>query len=70
MGKGDEKLKYIIYRITDNKKEVEVADYGNEADYEVFREKLVNSKDSKGNPAPRYAVYDVEYELGAGEGKR
>ena len=70
MGKGDDKLKYIILKISDNKKEVEVADSGSEQDYEVFREKLVNSKDSKGKPAPRYAVYDVEYELGGGEGKR
>ena len=69
MGKGDEKLKYLIFKISDDKKRVEVADSGNEPDYEVFREKLVNSKDSKGKPAPRYAVYDVEYDLG-GEGKR
>jgi hypothetical protein len=39
-------------------------------DYEVFREKLENATDSKGKPAPRYGVYDVEFELSGGEGKR
>ncbi|KAJ5160246.1 cofilin [Penicillium canariense] len=64
------KTKYIIYKIADNKKEVVLDQVGHEQDYEVFREKLAASKDSQGRPAPRYAVYDVEYDLGGGEGKR
>lgn len=64
------KTKYIIYKIADNKKEVVIDEVGEDQDYEVFREKLCSAKDSMGRPAPRYAVYDVEYELGGGEGKR
>lgn len=64
------KTKYIIYKISDNKKDVVVDAVGHDQDYEVFREQLAASKDSQGRPAPRYAVYDVEYELGGGEGKR
>lgn len=39
-------------------------------DYDNFRTKLEEAKDSKGNPSPRYAVYDVEFELEGGEGRR
>ncbi|KAE8154499.1 hypothetical protein BDV25DRAFT_135934 [Aspergillus avenaceus] len=68
-GKGD-KIKFIIFKISDNKKEVVIDDVSHDTDYEVFRTKLDEARDSKGNPAPRYAVYDVEYDLGAGEGTR
>lgn len=68
MGKG--KVKFVIYKVGSNKKEVVVDEVGHDQDYEVFREKLTSARDDKGNVAPRYAVYDVEYELGAGEGKR
>lgn len=64
------KTKFIIFKISDNKKEVVLDDVSSEQDYEAFRTKLDEARDDKGNPAPRYAVYDVEYELGAGEGKR
>ncbi|KAJ5894207.1 cofilin [Penicillium taxi] len=64
------KIKYIIYKIADNKKEVVVEEVGTDQDYEVFRSKLDASKDSQGRAAPRYAVYDVEYDLGSAEGKR
>ncbi|KAL4883246.1 hypothetical protein BJY04DRAFT_28602 [Aspergillus karnatakaensis] len=64
------KPKFIIFKIADNKKEVVVDEVSEETDYEVFRSKLENAQDSKGNPAPRYAVYDVEYDLGGGEGQR
>ncbi|EPS32321.1 hypothetical protein PDE_07281 [Penicillium oxalicum 114-2] len=64
------KTKYIIYKISDNKRDVVVDAVGHDQDYEVFREQLAASKDSQGRPAPRYAVYDVEYDLGGGEGKR
>ncbi|CAG8094074.1 unnamed protein product [Penicillium salamii] len=63
------KTKYIIYKIADNKKEVAVDSVGHDQDYEVFRNELASAQDSQGRPAPRYAVYDVEYEL-PGEGKR
>ncbi|KAJ5689971.1 cofilin [Penicillium macrosclerotiorum] len=62
--------KYIIYKISDDKKSVEVDHVGTDSDYEAFREKLAESKDAAGRPMPRYAVYDVEYDLGGGEGKR
>ncbi|KAJ5246722.1 cofilin [Penicillium chermesinum] len=45
------KIKYIIFKISDDKKTVVVDDFGAESDYEVF-------------------LYDVEYDLGGGEGKR
>ncbi|KAL4778252.1 cofilin [Aspergillus varians] len=64
------KPKFIIFKIADNKKEVVVDDVSEDPDYEVFLSKLESAKDSNGRPAPRYAVYDVEYELGAGEGQR
>lgn len=64
------KTKFIIFKIADNKKEVVVDEVGQDQDYEVFRNKLDSARDSQGRPAPRYAVYDVEYDLGGGEGKR
>jgi cofilin len=63
------KTKYIIYKIADDKKSVVVDSVGKDQDYEVFRNELADAKDSLGRPSPRYAVYDVEYEI-AGEGKR
>ncbi|KAL1977894.1 hypothetical protein VTN31DRAFT_753 [Thermomyces dupontii] len=64
------KTKFIIYKIADNRKEIVIDEISSEPDYEVFRSKLEEAKDSNGRPVPRYAVYDVEYELGGGEGKR
>lgn len=64
------KIKYIIYKISDNKKDVVVDKVGDDPDYEVFRSDLEKAQDSQGRPAPRYATYDVEYDLGGGEGKR
>ena len=43
---------------------------GKEADYNVFREKLIAAKEKNGKSRPSYAVYDVEFELEGGEGKR
>ena len=43
---------------------------GKEADYNVFREKLVAAKEKNGKSRPSYAIYDVEFELEGGEGKR
>jgi hypothetical protein len=63
------KTKFVIYKITDDKKRVVVEDVSDDADWEVFRTKLADAKDAAGNPAPRYATYDVQYEI-PGEGQR
>ncbi|KAF2012814.1 cofilin [Aaosphaeria arxii CBS 175.79] len=67
-------IKWIIYKISDDWKEIVVEESSNVADYNVFRDKLLNakSKDRKGKEGigGRYAVYDVEYDLDSGEGKR
>jgi len=68
LGKGGPK--YIIYKISDDQKEIVVDEIGKEADYNVFREKLVAAKDKNGKSRPSYAIYDVEFELEGGEGKR
>lgn len=68
-GNKANKNKFIIFKIADNKKDVVVDEVSQETDYEVFRNKLVNAKDDKGNPVPRYAVYDVDFEI-LNEGKR
>jgi cofilin len=64
------KTKFIIYKISDDKKSVVVDEVGHDQDYEVFRSKLDAAKNANGAPMPRFAVYDVEYDLGSGEGKR
>ena len=67
-------LKWIIYKISDDWKEIVVEETSNEANFDVFRDKLLNakSKDRKGKEGigGRYAVYDVEYEAPGGEGTR
>lgn len=60
---------FIIYKITEDYKNVEVEESSSEGNYEIFHQRLVSAVDSAGQPAPRYAVYDVEYDLGP-EGKR
>lgn len=67
---GKNGTKYIIYKIADNLKEVEVDDIGTETDYDVFREKLQNAKEENGKSRPSYAVYDVAFDLDGGEGHR
>lgn len=71
--KLEKKLKYIIYRLSDDYKEIIVEDASSDGDWEVFQGKLLNAKAShKGREGkgPRFAVYDFEYELGGGEGTR
>lgn len=67
-------LKYIIYKLSDDYKEIVVEESSSDPDWEVFRQKLVDAKtkDKRGNAGvgPRYAVYDFDYELANGEGKR
>lgn len=61
---------YVIYKISDDQKEIVVDETGSETDYDVFREKLLAKKDKTGKCRPSYAVYDVEFELKNGDGKR
>ena len=62
--------KYIIYKISDDQKEIVVDEVGKEEDYNVFREKLQGKKEKNGKDRPSYAIYDVEFQLDGGEGKR
>ena len=61
--------KYIIYKISDDNKSVVVEETSKVKDYELFLRNLSAAVDKDGNPAPRYAIYDIEYDLGS-EGKR
>lgn len=67
-------IKWIIYKISDDWKQIEVEETSNDGDFGAFREKLLNakSKDRRGNEGMggRYAVFDIEYDLESGEGKR
>jgi cofilin len=71
--KLEKKFKYIIYKLSDDNKEIVVEEASEDPDYEAFREKLINATILvRGNPtkAPRYAIYDFEYNLASGEGTR
>lgn len=63
-------VKYIIYKISDDQKEIVVDETGTEQEYDVFREKLIGKKEKNGKDRPSYAIYDIEFELASGEGKR
>jgi hypothetical protein len=67
-------IKWIIYKISDDWKEIVVEETSKDRDFNTFREKLLNakSKDRRGKEGigGRYAVFDVEYELESGEGTR
>lgn len=66
-------IKYIIYKLSDDYKEIVVEDYSSDKDWETFQNKLLNAKAShkgKEGKGPRYAVYDFEFELASGEGMR
>lgn len=63
--------KYIIFKLSDDYKEIVVEEKSADKDWDNFREKLVNAKSThrgKESKGPRYAVYDFEYDTG--EGKR
>lgn len=68
LGRGGPK--YIIYKISDDQKEIVVDEIGKEPEYDTFREKLISKKEKTGKDRPSYAIYDVEFELEGGEGKR
>jgi len=67
-------IKYIIYKLSDNYKEIVVEEASETADWDTFREKLVSAKSKTKSGAltkgPRYAVYDFHYDLASGEGSR
>lgn len=69
-GTKGSKLKFIIFKISDDKKDVLVDEASEETSFDAFYDKITTAKDSQGRPSPRYAVYDVEYDLGSGEGTR
>ncbi|KAK3315149.1 hypothetical protein B0H66DRAFT_606054 [Apodospora peruviana] len=72
--KLNKKYKYVIYKLSDDNKEIVVDSTGEDDDYDGFREKLINAKTKSKTGAvgkgPRYAVYDFEYQLASGEGTR
>jgi len=72
--KLNKKIKFIIYKLDDNYKEIVVDEASEDGDWEVFREKLITaqskSKTGKVGKGPRYAVYDFNYDLASGEGSR
>jgi hypothetical protein len=67
-------IKYIIYKLSDDNREIVVEDASESGDWDEFREKLVNAKSKTKSGAvtkgPRYAVYDFNYDLASGEGQR
>jgi cofilin len=67
--KGPDKIKFILFKITDDEQNVVVEETSSETEYEIFRQKLLSGVDKTGKPAPQYAVYDVDYDLGE-DGKR
>ncbi|KAF5005909.1 hypothetical protein FDECE_7667 [Fusarium decemcellulare] len=67
--RGPNKPKFIIFKVSDDEQTVVVDETSSDKDYETFREKLTSAVDKTGKPAPRYAVYDVDYDLGE-DGKR
>ncbi|ERF74010.1 hypothetical protein EPUS_03825 [Endocarpon pusillum Z07020] len=67
---GNNGIKYIIYKISDDQKEIVVDEISKETDYNVFREKLQNAQEKNGKSRPSYAVYDVAFDLAGGEGHR
>ncbi|EEU37971.1 uncharacterized protein NECHADRAFT_84322 [Fusarium vanettenii 77-13-4] len=64
-----DKPRFVIFKISDDERDVVVEEISPEKDYEFFLTRLSSAVDPKGKPAPRYAAYDVEYDLGD-EGKR
>ncbi|KAI1037990.1 hypothetical protein LB505_001518 [Fusarium chuoi] len=67
--KGSSKIKFVIFKITDDEQRVVVEETSPDAEYETFRQKLLSAVDKSGKSAPRYALYDVDYDLGE-DGKR
>lgn len=60
---GKTGLKYVIYKLNDKKTEFIVDIASKDTDYDSFLENLPEND-------CRYAVYDFDYEVAPGEGKR
>jgi len=67
-------LKYIIYKLSDDNKNIVIEEASKSKNYESFRQKLIHATSKGKNGAevigPRYAVYDFEYQLASGDGIR
>ncbi|GLA12841.1 hypothetical protein AnigIFM62618_009356 [Aspergillus niger] len=61
--RGADKPAFVIYKISDDERSIVVKESSPEKNYEAFLQKLTSAHDSDGKPAPRYAIYDVEYDL-------
>ncbi|CAI7576239.1 unnamed protein product [Penicillium crustosum] len=61
--------KFIICKISDDKKSIVLEETSTEKDWDFFRMKLYEAGDEDGDPAPRYAIYNMEYDLGS-EGRQ
>jgi len=72
--KLNKKIKFILYKLSDDYKQIVVEETSEDGEWDVFREKLVNAqsktKSGKLGKGPRYAVYDFNYNLASGEGQR
>jgi len=72
LGKGS--IKFIVFKLSDDLKNVVVDQASPETSYSAFMDVLENAKSKnrqgKEVDGPRYAVYDFEYELANGEGTR
>jgi len=68
------KFKYIIFKLSDDNRQIVVEEASPDKDWENFRQKLVNATTKTNTGAvgkgPRYAIYDFEYNLAGGEGSR
>lgn len=57
------KHKFVIFALNDAKTEIVVEHTSADGDYDTFLAKLPDAE-------CKYAIYDFEYEIGKGEGKR
>ncbi|ODV81578.1 cofilin, partial [Suhomyces tanzawaensis NRRL Y-17324] len=57
------KYKFVIFALNESKTQIVVDSTSTDTDYDAFLEKLPENE-------CKYAVYDFEYEIGGGEGKR
>ncbi|KAM3465465.1 hypothetical protein NHJ13051_000642 [Beauveria bassiana] len=68
------KYKYIVYKLSDDNKQIVVEEASDDKDWDNFRKKLIDatskSKTGAVGKGPRYAVYDFEYNLATGDGVR
>ncbi|KAF2755996.1 cofilin [Pseudovirgaria hyperparasitica] len=68
--KSKKAFRFILFKISDDGKEIVVDETGKEDDWDVFREKLISSKskDKRGKEGvgARYAVYDFHHTSGEG----